>query len=181
MVTLVFLALLVAERLVELLISRRNVTRAFARGGVEVGRLHYGFMAVFHGAFIVACWREALPFDPVRFFGLLPFALGAQALRYWAIRTLGERWNTRVIVLPDAEPVTGGPYRFMRHPNYLAVCIEFAVVPLMLGAYVTAVAFSVGNALLLWVRIRVEEKALGPKWEHAFAGKRRLLPGAKGG
>jgi methyltransferase len=181
MVTAAFLALLVAERLLELALSRRNAARAFARGAVEVGRLHYAVMAVFHGAFFVACWLTARPFEPVRFLGLLPLALGAQALRYWAIHTLGDRWNTRVIVLPDAEPVTFGPYRYMRHPNYLAVCVELAVVPLMVGAYATAIVFSLGNALLLWVRIRAEEKALGPKWEHAFAGKRRLLPGAKGG
>jgi methyltransferase len=181
MVTLVFLAALGVERLAELVISKRNAAKAFARGGVEYGKIHYLFMTVFHGAFLVACWFEAGPFDAARFFGLLPLALGAQALRYWAIHTLGSQWNTRVIVVPGAEPVTGGPYRFMKHPNYLAVCLEMAVVPLMLGAYATAVVFSIGNAVLLFVRIRVEEKALGPKWEHAFAGKRRMLPGAKGG
>jgi methyltransferase len=181
MVTAAFLAALMVERLVELVISKRNAAKAFARGGVEVGKGHYVFMTIFHGAFFVACWFEAAPFDPRRFFGLLPLALGAQVLRYWAIRTLGDRWNTRVIVLPEAEPVTGGPYRFMKHPNYLAVCVELAAVPLMLGAYGTAAIFTLVNAVLLWVRIRVEERALGPKWEHAFAGKRRLIPGAKGG
>jgi methyltransferase len=181
MVTAIFLAALVAERLVELFLSRRNAALAFQKGAAEVGKLHYAVMTVFHGAFIVSCFLEAGPFEPVRFFALLPLALGAQALRYWAIATLGERWNTRVIVLPDSEPVTGGPYRFMKHPNYLAVCLEMAVVPLMLGAYVTAVVFSLGNAVLLWVRIRVEERALGPKWEQAFEGKRRLFPGVRGG
>jgi len=179
--TAVLLAALIAERLAELVISKRNAAWAFARGGVEFGKLHYVFMTLFHGAFFVACWFDQGPFDAVRFFGLLPLAVGAQALRYWAIHTLGPRWNTRVIVVPDAEPITGGPYRFMKHPNYLAVCLELAVVPLMLGAYATAVVFSLVNAALLFVRIRVEEKALGPKWEHAFAGKRRLMPGAKGG
>lgn len=181
MVTLVFLGALVAERLVELFISKRNAANAFAKRAVEVGKGHYVAMTLFHGAFFVACFFGRGPFDAVRFFGLLPLAVAAQALRYWAIHTLGERWNTRVIVLPDAEPVTGGPYRFMKHPNYLAVCVEMAVVPLMLGAYLTAAVFSLANAVLLWVRIRVEEKALGPRWQDAFTGKRRLLPGAKGG
>jgi methyltransferase len=181
MVTVLFVAALIVERLGELVLSRRHAAKAFARGGVEYGKAHYVVMTIFHGAFIAACWFDAGPFDPVGFFGLLPLALGAQALRYWAIHTLGDQWNTRVIVVPDAVPVTGGPYRFMKHPNYLAVCIEMAIVPLMLGAYLTAVVFSVGNAVLLFVRIRVEEKALGSKWEHAFAGKRRLMPGAKGG
>ena len=179
--TLVFLGALAAERLVELVISKRNAAKAFAKRAVEVGTGHYVAMTVLHGAFLVACFFEQRPFDAARFFGLLPLALAAQALRYWAIYTLGDRWNTRVIVLPDAAPVTGGPYRFMRHPNYLAVCVEMAVVPLLLGAYLTAAAFSLGNAVLLSVRIRTEEEALGPRWQRAFTGKRRLLPGVKGG
>jgi methyltransferase len=181
MVTRFVLGALLVERVVELVLSRRNAAKAFAQGGEEFGRGHYIVMAIFHGCFFVACDREAGPFEPVRFFALLPLVLGAQGLRYWAIATLGDRWNTRVIVVPGSEPVTSGPYRYMKHPNYLAVCVEMAAVPLMLGAYVTAVLFSVGNAALIFVRVRVEERALGPKWERAFAGKRRLLPGAKRG
>jgi methyltransferase len=181
MVSRAYLVLLALERIYELMLSRRNAARALARGGLEVGRAHYAVMAGFHTLFLVACAVEAAPFDAALYFGFLPGALIAQGLRYWAIRTLGDRWNTRVIVVPDDSPVTGGPYRFMKHPNYLAVCIEMVCVPMMVGAWRTAIFFSLGNALLLWVRIRAEERALGPRWEAAFAGKRRLIPGARHG
>lgn len=181
MVNRAYLVALVVERLVELVLSKRNAAKAFARGGVEVGQAHYRVMTAFHTLFIIACALEARPFDPVLFFAFLPGALGAQALRWWAIRTLGERWNTRVIVVPGEQPVTGGPYRFMKHPNYLAVVVELFCVPMMMGAYFTAIVFSLGNALLLYVRIRAEERALGPQWQQAFAGKSRLLPGARHG
>jgi methyltransferase len=178
MVSRAYLVALVVERLVELVLSKRNAAIAFAQGGVEVGQLHYRVMTAFHTLFLVACAVEARAFDPVLFFAFLPGALAAQALRWWAIRTLGNRWNTRVIVVPGAAPVTGGPYRFMKHPNYLAVVIELFCVPMMMGAFFTAAVFTLGNAALLWVRIRAEEQALGPAWEQAFAGKSRLVPGA---
>jgi methyltransferase len=138
-------------------------------------------MTAFHALFLLACAIEARPFDPRLFFGFLPLALAAQALRWWAIRTLGERWNTRVIVVPGDRPVTSGPYRYLKHPNYLAVVIELFCVPMMMGAYVTAMVFSVGNTLLLWWRIRTEERALGDRWQQAFAGKSRLVPGGRCG
>ena len=177
----VYLALLALERIWELWLSRRNAARAIARGGLEVGRAHYAVMAAFHTLFLVAVALEAQAFAPALFFCFLPFALAAQGLRYWAIHTLGDRWNTRVIVVPGDVPVTHGPYRFLKHPNYLAVCLEMICVPMMVGAWRTAVAASLGNALLLWVRIRAEERALGPQWEDAFAGKPRLIPGARHG
>lgn len=177
MVSRAYLVALVVERLVELVLSKRHAAKAFARGGIEVGQAHYRVMTAFHTLFLIACAVEAKPqLDDVLFFAFLPGALAAQGLRWWAIRTLGERWNTRVIVVPGEEPVTTGPYRFMKHPNYLAVVIELFCVPMMMGAYFTAIVFTVGNALLLYVRIRAEEKALGPIWEQAFAGKSRMLP-----
>jgi methyltransferase len=102
--------------------------------------------------------------------------LFAQGLRYWAVATLGDRWNVRVIVWPDSAPVTHGPYRWIRHPNYVAVIAEMALVPLIHGAYWTALAFSAGNAALLWVRIRVEEQALGESYSHAFGQRPRFIP-----
>jgi methyltransferase len=177
---LAFLALLGAERVVELAISRRNAARAFAQGAVEVGQRHFRVMGIFHGAFFLACAAEVIafqrPFPGALGLASLGVALAAQALRYWAIVTLGERWNVRIIVLPTAPPVTGGPYRFLRHPNYLAVILEMAFVPLIHGAYVTAIVFSAGNAALLWIRIRAEEQALGEAYARAFADRRRLLP-----
>ena len=103
-------------------------------------------------------------------------AARAQGLRYWAIASLGDRWNTRIIVLPDAAPVTRGPYRFVRHPNYLAVVVEIACLPLIHGAWFTALAFSLGNAALLYVRVRSEEAALGARYATAFAHRPRFVP-----
>jgi methyltransferase len=176
-----FLALLALERVGELVLSRRNARRAFARGAVEVGQGHYRVMAAFHTLFLVACaveaWRR--PFPGALGWTALALALAAQALRYWAITTLGERWNVRVIVLPDAPPVVAGPYRYIRHPNYVAVALELAAVPLIHGAWLTAVAFSLGNALLMVVRIRAEERALGAGYAAAFAARPRFNPLAR--
>jgi methyltransferase len=175
---LLFMALLGVERGVELVLSRRHARQAFARGGVETGQRHYRVMVAFHTLFLGACVAEGLlrPFPGTPGWVALGAALGAQALRYWAIATLGERWNSRIIVVPGLPPVTGGPYRFLRHPNYVAVCVELAAVPLIHGAWLTALVFSVGNALLLRVRIRAEEAALGQSWEKAFEDKPRFIP-----
>jgi methyltransferase len=174
------IALVGLERLWELRLSVKNAAWAFARGGKEYGLPHYRFMTVFHTLFLLSCvvepWVLARPF--VLPWGLIALALAvaAQGLRYWAITTLGTRWNTRVIVLPEAAPVTGGPYRFVRHPNYVAVVLELAVLPLIHGAWLTAVVFTIGNALLLRVRVKVEEAALGSHYATAFANTPRLVP-----
>lgn len=175
-----FLLLLGAERLGELVLSRRNAAKAFAAGGVEFGHAHFRVMAALHTLFLFACAAEVLlvPRSFPGFGGWLALALAllAQALRYWAIATLGEQWNVRVIVVPGRAPVTSGPYRFLKHPNYVAVVLELLVVPLVHGAYATATVFSLANALLLFVRIRSEEAALGAGWAEAFAGKPRFIP-----
>ncbi|MFL5359143.1 isoprenylcysteine carboxyl methyltransferase family protein [Archangium sp.] len=174
------LGLLAVERWVELVLSKRNAARAFARGGVETGQAHYRVMVVFHSLFLVACAVEACglerPFPGAPGYAALGVAVGAQALRYWAIASLGERWNTRIIVVPGLAPVTRGPYRFLRHPNYVAVVLELAAVPLVHGAWVTALVFSLGNALLLRVRIRAEEEALGALYAETFAERPRFIP-----
>lgn len=175
-----FLAVLGGERLFELALSRKNAARAFAAGAVEVGQGHFRVMAFVHTAFLVACGAEVLvlgrAFPGTLGWLALGAAAAAQALRYWAIATLGPRWNVRVIVTPGVPPVTGGPYRFVRHPNYVAVAAEMLFVPLIHGAWLTAVSFSIANALLLWVRIRTEEAALGETYANAFAARRRFLP-----
>ncbi len=180
-----FMALLGLERLVELVLSRRNAARAFSRGGVEVGQGHYRVMVIFHTLFLGACVAEVFllrrPFPGAWGWGALGAAVLAQGLRYWAIATLGERWNSRVIVVPGQPPVTGGPYRFLRHPNYVAVVLELLSVPLIHGAWVTAVVFSVGNVALLFVRIRAEEAALGEAYARAFAGRPRFIPEVRRG
>ncbi len=182
---LVLLCLLGCERGAELVVSRRNAREALAAGGVETGRAAYPFMVVVHALFPVACAAEVLalksPFPGGWAFVALGAALGAQALRWWAVATLGRRWNTRIIVVPGDAPVTGGPYRFLRHPNYLAVVLEMLAVPLLHGAWHTALLFSALNAALLAVRIPAEERALGRPYAEAFEGRSRLVPGGPRG
>jgi methyltransferase len=179
---LVFLALLAAERVFELRLSRRNAEHALARGAIESGRAHYRWMRALHTALFVSCALEVLvlrrAIDPRLAAPMLAAALAAQALRYWAIATLGERWNVRVIVTPGEPVVTGGPYRWLRHPNYLAVVIEGFAVPLLGGAWLTALWFSAANAWLLFVRIRAEERALAEhcEFEQKLGDRPRLVP-----
>lgn len=158
------LVAVVLERLVEVVLSTRNARRVFARGGVEVGQRHYLVMVALHTAFLVSCLVEVLVLERQPWPRISWLALGAVAvsmsLRYWAIVSLGDRWNTRVVVEPGAPAVRRGPYRLLRHPNYVAVVLEIAALPLVHGAWWTAVAFSVANLILLRVRIQVEEAAL---------------------
>ncbi len=181
---LAFLAALGAERLFELFLSRRNAARALSRGGVEVGQAHFRVMALLHTLFLVACAIEVVlldrPFPGGFGFVALAGAVAAQALRYWAIHTLGDRWNVRILFVPGDAPVTSGPYRFLRHPNYLAVVLELLLVPLVHGAWLTAVLFSLANAALLVVRIRAEERALGDLYASAFADRPRFVPRLRG-
>mgnify|MGYP000946539663 CR=1 FL=1 len=161
---LVLLGLVALERGFELRLSRRNAERALAAGGIEVGAGHFGVMRALHAAFFVACAVEVVlldrPFDPRVGLPMLGLAAAAQGLRYWAITALGPRWNVRVIVVPGAPVVTSGPYRFLRHPNYAAVVAEGIAIPLIHGAWITALVFTLANAWLLATRIRVEERAL---------------------
>lgn len=165
-----FTALVVAvglERLAELVVSKRHAAWAFSRGGVEYGRRHYGVMVVLHTALLVGAvaevWWLDRPFLPVLGWSMLALVLASQALRWWCIRTLGPQWNTRVIVVPGLPLVRRGPYRVLRHPNYVAVVVEGVALPLVHTAWVTAVLFTVLNAALLTVRIRVEDRALQPE------------------
>jgi len=164
-VYLALIGLVACQRLAELRLSRANLRKALARGAVEYGRGHFPVMAALHAAFLCSCALEVVllhrPFPgAVGWAALALFAL-AQGLRYWAIASLGDRWNVRVIVVPGEALVVRGPYRYVRHPNYIAVAVEVATLPLVHGAYLTAVAFSALNAALLRVRIRTEEAALG--------------------
>jgi methyltransferase len=161
----VVVALVALERLAELVVAKRHAAWAFARGGVELGRGHYPPMVVLHTALLVACVAEAhladRPFVPALGWTALALAAGSQALRWWCIATLGPQWNTRVIVVPGAPLVSRGPYRWLSHPNYVAVVVEGLALPLIHTAWVTALAFTVLNAvLLLGFRIPTEERAL---------------------
>lgn len=154
-----------AERIAELVVSARNARWAFARGGVEAGRGHFPAMVALHTALLVGCLVEVAvadrPFLPWLGIPMLALALGSQVLRWWCIASLGPRWNTRVIVVPGLPLVSRGPYRWLRHPNYVAVVVEGFALPLVHTAWVTALLFTVLNAvLLLRFRIPAEEAAL---------------------
>lgn len=158
------LGAIVIERLIELAITRRNRAWALERGGVEVGRDHYRWMVLVHTLFLISCpaevWLLERPFLPSLGLPMLGLLVASMALRYWAVTTLGRRWTTRVICVPGLEIVTGGPYRFVRHPNYVAVVVELFALPLVHSAWWTAIVFSAANVLVLRTRIRVEEAAL---------------------
>ncbi|MFE0450099.1 isoprenylcysteine carboxyl methyltransferase family protein [Streptomyces sp. NPDC058914] len=153
-----------AERVAELVVARRNAAWTLARAGVEHGRGHYPVMVALHTGLLACCLLEPVlahrPFLPALGWSALALALLAQALRWWCITTLGPYWNTRVIVVPGARLVGAGPYRFLRHPNYVAVVVEVAALPLVHTAWLTAAVFTVANAVLLAVRIRCENTAL---------------------
>jgi methyltransferase len=158
-----FLAYHAAERGFELVMSARHVRRLLARGAREYGREHFPALVVMHALFPVALIAEVLLLGarPARLAPLwIALFAAAQLLRFACMRALGERWTTRVIVLEGAPLVHSGPYRWLRHPNYLAVATELLSAPLMFGAWRTAAVFTVANAFALRVRIRCEERAL---------------------
>ncbi|HKI01813.1 MAG TPA: isoprenylcysteine carboxylmethyltransferase family protein [Thermoanaerobaculia bacterium] len=180
------IALVAVGRLFELRIAGRNLRNLLARGGVEVAPGHYRRMVLLHGAFLAACplevWLLGRPFLPLLAIPMLLLAVLAAGLRYWVIRTLDGRWTTRIVVLPGVAPVTSGPYRLLRHPNYLAVITEMLALPLVHTAWLTAVVFSLLNGVLLRVRIEAEEEGLSSlsDYDEVFADRPRLLPGGGG-
>lgn len=153
-----------AERVAELAVARRNARWSLERGAVERGQRHYPPMVALHTGLLLGClaevWLADRLFDPVLGWTMAAVVLAAQGLRWWCIRTLGPRWNTRVLVVPGLPLVTGGPYRLLRHPNYVAVAAEGLALPLVHGAWITALLFTVLNAVLLTIRIRCENRAL---------------------
>jgi methyltransferase len=160
------------ERLAELVVSKRNAAWAFDRGGVETGQRHYAVMVLLHTGLLVGAlaevWLADREFVPLLGWLMLGAVVASQALRWWCIATLGRQWNTRVIVVPGLPLVRSGPYRWFSHPNYVAVVVEGLALPLVHTAWVTALVFTLANALLLTVRIRVEEAAL--RSGHVSAG-----------
>lgn len=161
-----YLALLGAvslARLVELRVASRNTAVLRAAGAIEMGAGHYPVMVLLHAAFLSSCVVESLarPTPPPAVVAGAALALAlATMLRWWVLATLGPRWTTRVLWLTGTPRLSGGPYRFLRHPNYLAVVVEIAALPLLAGAFVTAAVFSVLNGLLLVWRVRVEEATM---------------------
>ncbi len=151
--------LVAAQRLGELAYARRNTKRLMAAGGVEHGAGHYPLIVALHGGWLVALLVLVPPEVPPDWwllgsYGLLQFG------RLWVLISLGDRWTTRVIALPGASQVRRGPYRFLRHPNYLVVAVEIPLLPLAFGAWQIALGFGLANLVLLAHRIRIEERAL---------------------
>jgi methyltransferase len=159
----VAVALVGVQRLMELRYSRRNEARLRARGAVERGREHYPAMVTIHALWLMSTLGEGLlrgPEPPAWWPIPLALFLLVQPLRYWAIFSLGENWNVRVLVVPGGRLVRRGPYRLFPHPNYVVVAVEVLTLPLIFGAWTTAIVFSAFNAGFLYVRIRTENRAL---------------------
>jgi len=157
----IILALVTLQRLGELALAQANTKRLMARGAIEVGAAHYSLIVALHAAWLLALWiygRE----QPVSL-PLLTVFVVLQALRVWVLATLGTRWTTRIIVLPGEPLITTGPYRLIAHPNYVIVIGEIAVLPLALHLPLPALVFSVLNAAVLIIRIRIETRALGER------------------
>ena len=154
----IILALVTLQRIGELWLSNRNTKRLLAQGAVEHGASHYALIIGVHMLWLAALWWFA-PGRPIDAFWLAMFVL-LEIGRIWVLATLGARWTTRIIVLPNAPLVTGGPYRFVNHPNYLVVIGEIAVLPLVFGLWQIALIFSLLNGGALWIRISEENRAL---------------------
>ncbi len=160
----VLIGLVGLERIAELVVSTRNAAWSLQQGGVETGRGHYPVMVVLHTGLLVGALVEAWVVRPdvpgALAWSMLALVVLSQALRWWCIAILGRRWNTRVIVVPGLAPVRSGPYRWLKHPNYVAVVVEGLALPLVHAAWITAAVFTVANAFLLRVRIRCENAGL---------------------
>lgn len=160
--SLVFLGVIL-QRLVELKIAQRNMNFAKAAGGYEIGQEHYPIIVLLHICFLVSLAVETYVTgnfrEPPVFFFFALFLL-AQLLRIWVILSLGKMWNTRIMIIPNSKPVTRGPYRFLKHPNYLVVVLEFVTLPLSFHAFWTAFLFSSLNLAILQKRISIEEAGL---------------------
>ena len=152
------LAFVTAQRLVELPIARANTARLLAAGAYEVAPRHYPLIVAVHAVWLVALWWFA-PGQPINLVLLGAFVL-VEGARLWVLRTLGQRWTTRIIVVPGERLVARGPYRFVDHPNYLVVAAEIALLPLVFGLWQLALLFTLLNAAILAVRIRAENHAL---------------------
>jgi methyltransferase len=158
----IVLALVALQRGVELWYARRNTKRLLARGGVEVAAVQYPFFVALHAAWLISM-AVLIPPDRLPNWTLLAVYVLLQPLRVWSIVSLGPFWTTRIITLPGEPLVRRGAYRFFRHPNYIVVCAEIAVLPLAFGATELAIVFSFLNASLLSWRIRTEERALATR------------------
>ncbi len=158
----VIVLLVALQRIAELVLARRNTARLLAMGGVEIGAGHYPLFVLLHGSWLLALFL-LVPADAPLLWPLIGLFVLLQLGRAWVVATLGPYWTTRIISVPGAPLVTGGPFRYVRHPNYLVVTGEIAVLPLAFGAWELALVYSILNALLLRHRIAVEDRALADR------------------
>ncbi len=177
MIFTIILSFVILQRLIEVVIAKRNEKRMLAKGAYEVGASHYPIMITLHVSFFLSLLLEVLlverglsPIFPY-LFGL--FVL-VQGMRVWCLMSLGQFWNTKIIILPGAKVVAKGPYSFIRHPNYVVVCAEILLLPLMFQAYFTAILFTLLNFAMLSVRIPTEEKALMEATDYNQTMKKRV-------
>lgn len=156
------LAFVITQRLVEIFIAKRNEKLMLVKGAYEVGASHYPFMILLHVSFFISLILEVIYFKSAvtPYYVLLIIFFLVQLLRVWCLVSLGVFWNTKIIVLPGSNVVVKGPYSYIRHPNYLVVCLEIVVLPLMFQAYMTAICFTILNLIMLSIRIPIEERAL---------------------
>lgn len=159
-----FLWLTGIERLLELLVASKNAVWSFSKGGKEYGQGHYPTMVVLHTGLLLGCLLEVWLLDrSFHWFSgsvFLLLAIAAQVLRWWCILTLGNQWNTRVIIVPGLSRVDAGPYQYFSHPNYVAVILEGIALPMIHNCWLTAIVFNISNAILLMVRLQTENAAL---------------------
>ncbi|MFP7230483.1 isoprenylcysteine carboxyl methyltransferase family protein [Bacillus subtilis] len=157
------IAILIAQRAAEMAVARQNEQKVKKQGAIEFGENHYPYIIIMHILFFLSLIAEVLLLNKQPsswWIGIAATILIVQAVRYWALCSLGTYWNTKILVVPGAELVKKGPYRWMKHPNYTVVILEILLIPLLYQAYVTMSLFSVLNAALLTIRIRAEDKAL---------------------
>lgn len=159
----IIVGLVIVQRLVELVIAKRNEKKSLAAGGIEYDKKGYSVIVIMHTMFFISFFAEYFYFEHTLnkfWIVFLLLFIAAQGLRYWAIISLGSLWNTRIIIVPGSKLVKSGPYKYFKHPNYMAVITELAVLPLMFSCFVTAIVISAVNLLLLKRRIAIEENAL---------------------
>lgn len=177
----IFFLLIIIQRLIELVIARRNEKWMKGQGAIEFGKSHYPYMVLMHILFFLLLFIESVFFVKeisAYWIPLFVIFLFTQAIRIWALTSLGKYWNTKIIVLPNANVVKKGPYRYLKHPNYVIVTIELLIIPLMFKAYFTLILFAILNFIILSIRIPEEEKALRSltKYEGIFEESNRFVP-----
>jgi len=160
---IIFLSIIIIQRISELILSKRNENYLISKCAIEYDKEGYKYIVLMHNLFFISVITEFVFLE--RHINeywkiLLIIFICTQLLRYWAIFSLGKRWNTKILVLENLELVHKGPYRYLKHPNYLAIIIEIAIISLLFSCYYTAVVFSILNLIVLKRRIRIEEEAL---------------------